>query len=86
MDLAKALIIPHVERREKDLNGLHTTTKHKMALVLGRDLKVSKKREAPIQIDKFESFVDNEVIQKFVFRVCFPICALCFVWLLRTTS
>ena len=60
MDLAKALIIPHVERREKDLTGIHSTTKHKMALVLGRDLKLSKKREAPIQIDKFESFVDKE--------------------------
>ena len=59
MDLAKALIKPHVERREKDLTGLHSPELHKMALVLGRDLNITKKREAPIQIDRFESFVDK---------------------------
>jgi hypothetical protein len=60
MDLAKALITPHIERREKDLTGIQSTILHKMALVLGRDLKLTKKREAPIQVDRFESFVDKE--------------------------
>ena len=59
MDLAKALIIPHIERREKDLSGLQNSTQHKMSLVLGRELRTAKKREAPIQIDQFESFVDK---------------------------
>ena len=60
MDLVKALITPHIERREKNVTSLQTPTQHKMSLVLGRDLKTQKKREAPIQIDNFESFVDNE--------------------------
>ena len=59
MDLAKALIIPHIERREKDLTGQPKSIQHKMSLVLGRELKTAKKREAPIQIDQFESFVDQ---------------------------
>ena len=60
MKLVKALITPHIERREKNIIGLQTPIQHKMSLVLGRDLITPKKREAPIQIDNFESFVDNE--------------------------
>jgi hypothetical protein len=60
MDLAKALIIPHILRREKNPQGLQSTILHKMALVLDRNLNLPKKREAPIQIDRFESFVDRE--------------------------
>ena len=60
MDLVKALITPHIERREKNIIGLQTPIQYKMSLVLGRDLKTQQKREAPIQIDNFESFVDNE--------------------------
>ena len=60
MDLAKALITPHILRREKNPKGLQSPTLHKMALVLARDLNLPKKREAPIQIDRFESFVEKE--------------------------
>ena len=62
MDLVKALIIPHIERRER---GDHSTnlpksTLYKMSLILGRDVKIRKKREAPVQIENFESFVDKQ--------------------------
>ena len=60
MDLAKALIVPHILRREKNPKGIQSPTLHKMALALGRDLNLPKKREAPIQIDRFESFVEKE--------------------------
>ena len=63
MDLVKALIIPHIERRERreqDHQRLQKSTLYKMSLILGRDVKIRKKREAPVQIENFESFVDKQ--------------------------
>ena len=61
MDLVKALIIPHIERRERDHSkNLQRTTLYKMSLTLDRELRIGKKREAPIQIERFESFVDKQ--------------------------
>ena len=61
MDLVKALIIPHIERRERNHStSLPKSTLYKMSLILGRDVKIRKKREAPVQIENFESFVDKQ--------------------------